>query len=261
MAPPAQLETINGCKIRYWRAGRGEPVLFLHDGGGVTEWAPFMEQLAQNFDVIVPEHPGFGHSEHPEWLDSMADMAYYYLDLLAQLRLSNVHLAGASLGGWLAAEVAVRSCHDLRSLTLVAPAGLQVKGVPKGDVFLWSPEKLTRSLYHDPAFAEVRLSQALSDDDQRIVLGNRMTAAKLAWQPRLCNPDLHKWLHRISVPTLLVWGENDIVIPPVYGKAFAEFIPQAKLVTLPRAGHLPHIEQHSSFVGAFQDFVAGLAAA
>ena len=115
-------ETVNGCKIRIRRGGQGAPVLYLHGALGVAAWMPFMEALSRRFDVIVPDHPGYGASDTPDWLDNVGDLAYFYLDLMRQLGLSEVHLAGASLGGWIAAEIAVRDCHPLRSLTLTAPS-------------------------------------------------------------------------------------------------------------------------------------------
>ncbi len=96
-------ETIAGCKIRLMRGGTGAPLLFLHGAGGAPAWLPFMEALAGRYDVIVPEHPGFGESETPDWLDNVGDLAYFYLDLIDRFRLNGVHLVGGSLGGWIAA--------------------------------------------------------------------------------------------------------------------------------------------------------------
>src|SRR5438105_12931388 len=101
--------TIRGCRIRIMRGCCGQPVLFLHGGGGLTPWLPFLARLAAKFDVIVPEHPGFGQSEMPTWLDSVSDLANFYLDFLDQLDLHGVHLVGHSLGGWIAADLAVRN--------------------------------------------------------------------------------------------------------------------------------------------------------
>src|SRR5437588_306101 len=102
--------------------------------------------LARHFEVIVPEHPGFGGSDTPDWLDTVGDLAYFYLDVIDALKLSCIHLVGTSLGGWIAAEIAVRSCASLETLTLSAAVGINVKGVPKGDLFMWSREQLVRNL-------------------------------------------------------------------------------------------------------------------
>jgi pimeloyl-ACP methyl ester carboxylesterase len=116
--------TIKNCRIRLMRGGSGDPVLFLHGGGGAGSWLPFMARLATKFDVIVPEHPGFGQSETPIWLDTIADLANFYLDFLDDLDLRGVHLVGHSLGGWIAADLAVRNTGRLASLALVGSAGI-----------------------------------------------------------------------------------------------------------------------------------------
>jgi pimeloyl-ACP methyl ester carboxylesterase len=252
-------ETVNGCKIRLMRAGKGAPLLYLHGALGVSAWMPFMEKLAQRFDVIVPDHPGYGASDTPDWLDNVGDLAYFYLDVMQALGLSGVHLAGASLGGWVAAEIAVRNCHPLKSLTLTAPAGIHVKGLSKGDIFMWSREQLLRNLAHDPKVAEAMLAQPVSDQQQFIDMKNRLATAKLGWQPRLYNPHLAKWLHRISVPTLIVWGDGDKIVPPGYGPAFRDLIPGSRLEVFANCGHIPHTEYTDRWVATVTSFMEGAA--
>ncbi|MFY9529537.1 MAG: alpha/beta fold hydrolase, partial [Candidatus Acidiferrales bacterium] len=149
-----------------------------------------MEALSRNFEVIVPEHPGFGQSETPAWLDNVSDLAYFYLDFIEALGLKQVHLVGASLGGWIAAELAVRNQRLLSTLTLVAPAGIHVPGVQKGDIFLWSAQELAQNLFYDQKLAEAMLREEPSQEELDIQLKNRLTMAKLTWQPRLYNPHL-----------------------------------------------------------------------
>ena len=122
-----EMISIRGCRIRVMRGGSGTPLLFLHGGGGAGIWLPSMAALAKKFDVLVPEHPGFGDSDTPPWLDNVADLANFYLDFLEQLDLRGVHLIGSSLGGWIAAELAVRNTSRLASLTLVGSAGIYVE--------------------------------------------------------------------------------------------------------------------------------------
>jgi len=128
--------------VRMARDGSGDPLLFLHGAGDWPEWGPFLDQLATRFDVMVPEHPGFGASDNPPWIRNVADVAMYYLDFLDALNAPPVHIVGHSLGGWIAAELAIRNCAQVRSLTLIALAGVRVKGVPSGDTFIWSPDEL-----------------------------------------------------------------------------------------------------------------------
>lgn len=249
------LEQIAGCRVSVLRGGAGDPLLFLHGGGGAGRWLPFMGLLAEKFEVIVPEHPGFGLSETPAWLDSVGDVAYFYLDFIEALKLKNIHLIGNSLGGWISSEIAIRDQHPLRTLTLVAPAGTRVDGTPTADIFLWSREELTRNLFYNQNLAETMLNMAMSEEEQNIQLRNSITMAKLAWQPRLNNPDLKKWLHRIHLPTLIVWGDSDRLIPPAYGPAFQSLIPNSRLEVIPECGHVPQIERATEFVSAVTKFI------
>src|SRR3954468_13007612 len=125
---PHRIETVTvaGAAIRLFRGGlaSGQPVVFLHGAGGHTGWMAFLDELAGHFAVFAPEHPGFGKSDDPPWLDEIADLAYFHLDLLQALGLERVHLIGTSLGGWVAAEMAVRSTARLASLTLVGAVGI-----------------------------------------------------------------------------------------------------------------------------------------
>ncbi len=244
---------VAGCRIEVMRGGTGPTLLFLHGAGGASEWAPYMDGLAAKFEVIVPSHPGFGRSDTPEWLDNMSDLTFFYLDFLDQLDLREIHLVGNSLGGWLALEIAVRQTERLKSLTLVSPAGIHVKGVPKGDVFLWDTETRVRNTFHDQKLAEARLALEPSEEDADRALKNHFTTAKLAWQPRFYNPDLRKWLHRVRLPTMILWGAGDKIIPVAYGPAFRDLIPGAELRIIEDCGHLPHQEK-------IDDFLAGVAA-
>ena len=241
---------VAGCKVEVLRGGQGPVLLFLHGAGGASAWAPYMDRLAETFDVIVPSHPGYGRSDTPEWLDRLTDLAYFYLDFIEQLGLDRFHLVGNSLGGWIAAEIAVRSCQRLDSLTLVSPAGIHVKGAPKGDIFLWDAETRVRNTLFDPALAEARLAVESSEEDGDIALKNDFTTAKLAWQPRFYNPDLRKWLHRIQVPCSIVWGADDKIFPEPYAHAYHALIPGSTLRVIPQCGHLPHQEKLDEFIAS-----------
>ena len=148
------------CSVNVMRGGKGAPLLFLHGAGGVSVWLPFMAALSERYDVIVPDHPGFGRSDTPDWLDQLSDLAYFYLDFIDALGLDQVHLVGHSLGGWIAAEIAVRSTRRLRTLTLVGAAGVHVNGVAKGDLFVWSQEQRVRESVRRPAFCRTAACSA-----------------------------------------------------------------------------------------------------
>jgi len=238
---------VDGCRLNLRRGGSGEPLLYLHGASGAPAVLPFMEKLAQRFDMLVPEHPGFGASDEPGWLENMHDLAYFYLDVLESLELRGLHLVGSSLGGWLALEMAVRDASRLKSLLLVGPAGISVPGVKPGDVFLWSPEELTRNLFFDPALAEKMLAQPMTPELLDVSLKNRHTVARLGWEPRMHDPFLRKWLHRVNVPVKIVWGEADKILPVAYAGEFKKLMPAAEVEIIPRCGHLPQAERPEEF--------------
>ena len=250
-------ETIAGCKVQMMRGGKGAPLLFLHGGGGAGVWLPFFKTLAEKYDVIVPEHPGFGRSDTPDWLDNVGDYANFYLEFMDKLGLTGVNLIGSSLGGWIAADLAVRDSSRLNTVQLVAPAGIHVKGVAKGDLFLWSPEQLTRNLFADQAIAEMLLAMQPDEDERRRRMKNALMLAKVGWQPRLYDPHMRKWLHRIKKPTQIIWGDSDKVIPAEYGPAYRDLIPGSKLEVLKNCGHLPFIEKAADTVALVSKFIEG----
>lgn len=246
--------TLRDCRIRLMRGGAGDPLIYLHGASGAS-WLPFLQILSKHFDVIAPEHPGFGESDTPGWLDNIHDLAYFYLDLFDALKLKNAHLVGNSLGGWIAAEIAVRSTAHLASLTLAGSSGLYVPGVAQVDSFLISDEQRLHNFFYDKNKAKEMIARVLSPDMEDVALKNRTTVAKLSWQPRSHDPHLHKWLHRIDVPTLLVWGDTDRLFPKEHALAYGQAIPGAKLVIIPKCGHVPQIEQPDAFVAALESFI------
>ena len=238
---------VDGCRMNLRRGGSGEPLLFLHGASGVPAILPFMEKLAQRFDVLVPEHPGYGLSEEPEWLDNIHDLAYFYLDFLKRIALHNVLVIGSSLGGWIAMEMAVRDISRIKALVLVSPAGIRAPGVQPADTFLMSPEGLARQLVHDPKLAAARLAEPVTPESIDISLKNRHTTARLAWEPRFHDPHLPKWLHRIDVPVQIIWGNEDRILPIGFANELKRLIPAAQLHVIQEAGHLPHVEKPQEF--------------
>ncbi len=243
---------VRGRPVRLLRKGQGEPLLFLHGAGGLG-WTPLLERLSNKFDVMATEHPGFGGSEMPEWIASVGDLAFFYLDVLDELNLHGLHLVGHSLGGWTAAELAIRNTRRLKTLTLLAPAG--VKGhTPFGAIFDWSPEEVARRSCVDPALGEQR-ARAAAAADPDVARTNRAAAARLASDPLLHNPQLPFWLHRIDVPVLLAWGEQDQIIPFACAEPYVQAIPDARLVSMANAGHTLAVEGKDDVAEAIVTFV------
>ncbi|HZK90841.1 MAG TPA: alpha/beta fold hydrolase [Stellaceae bacterium] len=251
-----EMIAVDGTTVRLLRGGRAEapPLVFLHGAGGHTGWMAFLDALAADFAVYAPEHPGFGRSDDPAWLDDIGDLAYFYLDFFDRFGLDRVHLIGTSLGGWIAAELAVRNQSRLASLTLAGAVGILAGGKPIDDIFRMPVEDNLRRFYADPARAARRLGD-MAAVDANLLAKNRTTVTRLAYRPRFHNPGLAKWLHRITVPTLLVWGDKDGLVPPAFGAAYHAAIPRSRLVVLDNAGHAPFDEQKDAFLATFRDFL------
>jgi pimeloyl-ACP methyl ester carboxylesterase len=207
----------------------------------------------------VPEHPGYGLSEEPEWLDNIHDMAYFYLDFLERLELEKAVVVGSSMGGWIAMEMAIRDSSRIKSLVLVSPAGIGVPGVQPADIFLMSQEQLVRKLFHDPKLAQARLAEPVTPESIDLSLKNRHTTARLAWEPRLHDPHLPKWLHRIGVPVQIIWGEEDRLLPVQFVETYKTLLPRARVAIIKNAGHLPHVEKPQEFCDLVARFAQGAA--
>ena len=251
---------VRGTGIHLRRGGSGEPMLFLHGASGVAGWIPTFQALSETHDLMVPDHPMYGLSDEPDWLDSMDDLAMFYLDFLDQMDLNGVHLVGNSLGGWLAMEIAVRNSSRLKSLTLVGAAGIRIAGKPIADIFMMDPDDLVREIYVDQSIADNILGMELTEEQVDIQIRNRVATARLGWQPRLFNPNLRKWLHRIDVPTHVIWGDTDKIVDPVYAAEFGRIIAGSEVTMIEQAGHLPHVERPEPFVEAVSGFIQAKAA-
>jgi pimeloyl-ACP methyl ester carboxylesterase len=247
---------VGGVPITYLELGSGSPILVLHGAGGLAPDAPFLSGLAAHGHVIAPTHPGFGRAVLPDWVDNVDDLAYMYLDLLDALDLRDVTMVGFSLGGWIAAEIAVKSTARIARLVLVDAVGIKISDRLTRDVvdiFATDPAEIRRLTFHDPAKA---LDPALlSDEALDVFARNREAAALYLWEPYAHNPKLTRRLHRIDVPTLVLWGESDGIVKPAYGRAYSERIPGARFELIAAAGHAPQVEQPDAFVKSVVHFL------
>ncbi len=236
---------IRGKKTQMLSGGSGDPLLYLHSAGGEVVWLPFFEQLAQHYSVYVPGHPGFSQSEGLDQIDTIEDLVFHYTDLMDHIGLDQPYVAGLSLGGWLAAELATRYSNRLKKLALINPAGLRVPGSPMEDIFAANTQETRRLVFHDP---ESELARSfIPDEPSQEVLENVMRAreatARVGWNPYLCNPKLRSRLYRVTVPTLIIWGESDRLIPLAHGRAYHEGIEGSQLAMIPDCGHAPPFEK------------------
>jgi pimeloyl-ACP methyl ester carboxylesterase len=259
-ADKMKLVQVAGRQTQLLQAGAGEPLVYLHSALGETLWLPFHQALAKRFAVCAPAHPGFAQSEGFEEIDGMEDVVFHYLDLFETLGLERFHLVGASLGGWVAAEFAVRYPERIRRLVLVDAAGLWLDEAPIPDFFtkLLEPEAMRALLLHEPHSFLATLLFPPEPDEERMeaALKAMQTTARLGWNPFMHNPKLKGRLRRITCPTLVLWGEHDRLLPPAYAQAYHEAIAGSELVLLKACGHLPMFEQEAEFVAAVTKFLS-----
>lgn len=241
--------------------GSGPPFVYLHSSAGESvRWLPFHQGWARSFDVYAPTHPGFGQSGGFDAIASIEDMAFHYVELFDALGLDEVVLGGVSLGGWIAAEFAARWPERVKKLWISGSPGLWVEEQPLPDLFryLQQPAKLRELLFHDPTGAmATMLLPDNPDDDRRMAGYQAMTVlARMVWE-RPYSPRLASRLHRVKCPVLLLWAENDRLVPPAYGREYAKYLPQAEWRTIPACGHLAMFDREAEFVEAVRRFAAG----
>jgi pimeloyl-ACP methyl ester carboxylesterase len=236
--------TLQGVALQVVRRGKGASLLLLHGGDGPQDPLPFFQRLTERFDVIAPTHPGFAGSKIPVHFDSLEDLVYLYLDLLDSLGLRDVVLVGFSMGGWTAAEIAVRNSSRLSKLVLVDAVGIKPgdrEARDIADIFGMPSPEVAKLMFHDPSRAPN--PAAMTDEQSTVLAADRIAHAMYTWDPYMHNPKLRYRLHRIDVSTLLIWGASDGVVPVAYAEAYRALIPGARLVVIPKAGHLPQLEQ------------------
>jgi pimeloyl-ACP methyl ester carboxylesterase len=246
----AERLSVGNIELEVVRRGSGRPLLLLHGMQSVDPRWPVVDLLARHAEVIAPSHPGFGHSERPADFEMVYDLVHLYLELLETLGADKVTLVGLSFGGWVAAEIAVTCSHRLDRLVLVDAFGIKVSDRETPDildVFNTSPREVERRTWHDPA-KHAPDFDAMSDDELVVRARNWDALCLYGWHPYMYNPRLNRWLRRISVPTLVMWGASDGIVKPSYGRAYSALIPGSRFALIDGAGHHPEIEQPEAFV-------------
>jgi pimeloyl-ACP methyl ester carboxylesterase len=259
VVPAEEFLELDGGRVHLLRGGTGEPVLFLHAAGGAGTWLPFHGLLASSgFEVIAPDHPGFGKSDEFPEAEAVDDLVFHYLDVLDALGLDRPHVVGGSFGGWIAAELAVYAPHRIGSLTLLSAAGLRLPEHPVTDLFLLPPARLPEVLFHNPPPPAPAPPPGAAPDLDAIIAAYReaTSLARFSWVPFLNDPKLERRLRRITAPALVVAPSDDRVIPVEHAKRYAERIPGAEYSEVPDCGHAMYFEKPEQFASAVTSFLS-----
>jgi pimeloyl-ACP methyl ester carboxylesterase len=269
MTPESRLLDLGqGRRIEVLQAGTGAPLLFLHGAGGVPQWDGVLPILSSAFAVHAPLLPGFGRSTGLDALEDQLDLFFHCFDVVEALGIERPYVVGESMGGWIAAEMAALRPKEIGRLALAAPIGLWRDDAPVADIFGLTTSDLVPYLFADPSCPAAQqmlgVGALLSDRDDRteaqveflLALARGFkTAAKFLFP--IPERGLERRLHRITAPTLVVWGAEDRLASPSYGRLFVGKIRDARLLTIPKAGHLIGAEQPEPYGRALVAFGRG----
>jgi pimeloyl-ACP methyl ester carboxylesterase len=249
------VKQIAGINLHLTRGGSGPAVLVLHHDIGTVDRLPFYDALAAKFDVLIPHHPGWGKSERPQWLRHPRDIAAIYAWLLSDLKEPDVSLVGLGFGGWIAAEMASLAPAGYRHLVLVGAMGIKP---PEGDIAdqaIVSYIDYPRSGFHDEAafaavYGDVSTDQLVAWDIAREM------SFRTAWKPYMYSQTLPHLLGGIRAPALVIWGDDDRIVPMSAGQAYARALPGATFTTIPACGHFAEMEKPDAVAKLTLDFLA-----
>ena len=249
---------VGGSRVQILKGGSGEPLLLLHGARGNSGWLRYVQALADRFTVYAPSHPGFGSSDRPEWMETMPDLASFYTWFLEEQGLEGVRAIGFSMGGWLAAEIAVNCRHAFSKLMLVDAAGVKPLQGEIADIFIISPAQVTELVFHDPKQApeyDQLYSQEPTPDQVEIAERNREMSVRLCWKPYMYDPRLPDLLARVNIPTRIVWGRQDKLVPLECGELYQKSIPGSELTVIDNCDHSPQVEKPDEFVKVALEFL------
>jgi pimeloyl-ACP methyl ester carboxylesterase len=253
--------SVRGTALEMFTAGSGAPLLFLHGLDGLEGSADVLRELAQHFTVHAPSHPGFGTSERPARLDRVDDLGYFYLDLLTLLALDRPVITGVSFGAWAAVEMLTKEPGRAAKLVLASPLGLPTahrREQHVADIFMLSRQELGARMQVGAAEAgsDMAVLTKLPEARIRRLMRNDEAASLYGWSPYMANPKLRDRLHRITPPTLVLWGKHDQIVGAEYRKAWETALPQASVETMPDAGHRLHADQPAALAARVAAFAA-----
>ena len=240
----------------YRHSGQGPPLVWLHWLWGEPGWMPHHQQLAERFHVYAPDLPGYGQSTLPEWAHRPRDVAVLLLRFLDALSLEQPIVVASCLGGWVAAELAILRPERLARLVLISPLGLTQDWTQIPNLFYSDPARLQSYIFAHPdhELADQYIPD-VNDWNERF-LNNRNACIRLVFDPYLHSRELAHYLHLLTTPTCILWGERDPLLGPEHAVLWASRIPQADSVIIPATGHLPYVENRDTVIQAVHAFVS-----
>jgi len=245
--------------VQLVEGGTGSDLLYLHGADGFNGWSPVLDRLAQTHHVYAPAQPGVAESTGLAHLDDLWDLVLFYEEFMQELGIGHAHVVGHSYGGMVAAEFAAHRPERVDRLVLVAPLGLWLDDTPVADFFILTRDEQARLFWYDSntEVAKAQLSQP-DDPEERMedTLSRIQTLSavgKFVWP--IPDKGLRKRAHRIIMPTLLLWGDSDGVVPPAYSAAFQELLPNVTATTIAKCGHIPQSERPEEFNQAVLGFL------
>ena len=261
--PLPETRIVAGQQVEILIRGEGQPLLFLHAGHGFEPDDPLVASLSKHYRVYAPSHPGFGASARPDHVNSVEDLVFFYLDLLEELDLTDVIVAGVSFGGWIAAELATRGTGRISKLVLIDAVGVKFSDRETRDItdiFATSLEDIPELFFHDREKAMAVLGhfdfKNMSLETTTRFARNREALLLFGWSPTLYNPKLLSRLHRVHLPVLVLWGDDDKIVGVEYGRKYAAAFADSKFSVVRDAGHYGYLEQPAAYAAEVMAFLA-----
>lgn len=254
-----EIISVAGSDLQVLKAGSGSPLIIFHDEMGQHSWLRYQETLSEHFEILAPSHPGYGKSPRLDWIMTMRDMAGWYLQAFDELGVRDANVIGFSLGGWLAATIAALCPHHFRKMVLVGAAGIKPPEGEIFDMFMETASEYIKLTVADPLAVEEFATVCPPTPSPELAEAwevAREQSVRLSWRPYMHDPGLPHLLHRASdIPTLLVWGDKDRIVPLSAGQAYKDAIRGSQLTVIEGSGHRPEIEAPDEFPSIVLDFL------
>jgi pimeloyl-ACP methyl ester carboxylesterase len=247
---------VAGAKTQFLKGGSGPPLLVLHGGAGSPGWMPYHEALSERFSVFAPSHPGYDGSQRPPWVATITDVAHFYLGFMDALGLDQVSLMGFSMGGWVAAEIAAMCPPKVKGMVLVNAVGIKPQVGEIAEVLMVSPEQTQKLAFYD--ISKAPKLENLTPEQEAVRWTNREMGSRLMWRPYMHNPKLPEYLKLVRVPSIIIWGRDDGVVPLNCGEIYHEVLEGSSLHVIDQCGHSPQIEKPKEFLDAALGFLTRL---